>query len=78
MGATRAARPARRGRGREAVLTSRAVLNCVLILLQELDVMFGMHDFEKNLSEPPNVVKVACCQALGKSLSSLQAFRRLR
>lgn len=40
--------------------------------------MFGMHDFEKNLSEPPNVVKVACCQALGKSLSSLQAFRRLR
>ena len=46
--------------------------------LQELDVMFGMHDFEKNLSEPPNVVKVASCRALGKALSALRAFRRLR
>ncbi|XP_034248342.1 uncharacterized protein LOC117649564 [Thrips palmi] len=53
------------------------LLGC-LTNLEELDVMFGMHDFEKNLSEPPNVVKVACCEALGKTLSTLQAFRRLR
>ncbi|KAK3907879.1 Dynein regulatory complex subunit 5 [Frankliniella fusca] len=53
------------------------VFGC-LVNLEELDVMFGMHDFEKNLSEPPNLVKVACCQALGKTLSALPAFRRLR
>ncbi|XP_026278529.2 uncharacterized protein LOC113206594 [Frankliniella occidentalis] len=53
------------------------VFGC-LVNLEELDVMFGMHDFEKNLSEPPNPIKVASCQALGKTLSTLPVFRRLR
>ncbi|KAJ1527474.1 hypothetical protein ONE63_007447 [Megalurothrips usitatus] len=54
-----------------------SVLGC-LVNLEELDVMFGMHDFEKNLSEPPNPVKVTCCRALGATLSALPSFRRLR